>query len=118
MLTYCQQMAADVRVIVKARLTTFSDEHATARAALDNWYSVVRKASWRSFVDVRRTFATADRVRLTHGTVLTIFNVGGNNVRVITFIKFNTRCVYIKLVLTHPEYDAATWKETLDREEG
>lgn len=108
-----------MRVIVKARLVEFAEEHASALAPLNAWYSVVRRANWRSFADVRRTFATADRVRLGRGNVITVFNVGGNNYRVLTFVKFNTRCVYIKLVLTHAEYDAERWKETLDHgEEG
>jgi mRNA interferase HigB len=106
-----------VRVIVKARLTEFADAHAAARASLSTWYSIVRRASWRSFNDVRLTFASADRVRLEHGNVITIFNVGGNDYRVLTHIKFNTRCVYVKRVLTHAEYDDETWKETLDHAE-
>lgn len=111
-------MRAFMRVIVKARLMDFAEDRAAARPALNNWYSVVRKANWRRFADVRRTFASADQVRLKRGNVLTIFNVGGNNVRVIAHVKFNTRCIYIKLVLTHAEYDDMRWKEALDREEG
>lgn len=103
-----------MRVIVKARLIEFAERHATARGPLNTWYSVVRRANWRNFADVRRTFASADRVRLERGNVITIFDVGGNNYRVLTFVKFNTRCVYIKLVLTHAEYDAEKWKEALD----
>jgi len=106
-----------MRVIVKARLMEFADVHAAARAPLSTWCSIVRRASWRSFDDVRRTFASADRVALEHGNVITIFNVGGNNYRVLTYVKFNTRCVYIKRVLTHAEYDEETWKETLDHGE-
>lgn len=101
-------------MIVKARLMEFADDHAAARAPLENWYAVARRADWRSFKDVRRTFRTADQVTLSRGNVITIFNVGGNNFRLLTHIKFNTRCVYIKLVLTHPEYDQENWKETLD----
>lgn len=103
-----------MRVIVKARLLEFADEHPQARGALNAWYAIVRRASWRTFSDVRRTFARTDRVTLDRGNVITIFDVGGNRFRVLTYIKFNTRCIYIKSVLTHAEYDDETWKESLD----
>jgi mRNA interferase HigB len=51
-------------------------------------------------------FPSADQV----GT-LTVFNIGGNKVRLIAAIHYNRKKVYIRAVLTHPEYDEGKWKE-------
>ncbi len=40
----------------------------------------------------------------------TIFNVGGNKFRIITFIDFESGRVYVRYVLTHKEYDQGDWK--------
>ena len=51
-------------------------------------------------------FATADQVGK-----LTVFNVGGNKVRVIAAIHYNRKRIYIRAVLTHDEYDRGRWKK-------
>ena len=66
----------------------------------------MKSGSYRSFVDLRATFPSADQV----GT-LTVFNVGGNRIRLIAAIHYNRRRVYIRAVLTHAEYDEGRWKE-------
>jgi len=42
---------------------------------------------------------------------LIVFNIGGNNYRLITSIHFNRAKVYIRHVLTHAEYDRGDWRE-------
>jgi mRNA interferase HigB len=43
--------------------------------------------------------------------VLTVFNIGGNRVRLIAAIHYNRKKVYIRAVLAHTEYDEGKWKE-------
>ena len=57
-------------------------------------------------MELRKVFAHADQVG-----GLTVFNIGGNKVRLIAAIHYNRRKVYIRAVLTHPEYGAGKWKE-------
>jgi mRNA interferase HigB len=54
---------------------------------------------------VRRTFNSADFVG-----DLTVFDVGGNKYRVVGFVHYRRRIVYVKRVLTHKEYDKGAWK--------
>ena len=42
---------------------------------------------------------------------LTVFNIGGNKVRLVAAIHFNRNKLYIRYVLTHTEYDKDKWKE-------
>jgi mRNA interferase HigB len=51
-------------------------------------------------------FSSADQVGK-----LTVFNIGGNRVRLIAAIHYNRRKIYIRAVLTHAEYDEPRWKE-------
>lgn len=39
-----------------------------------------------------------------------IFNIGGNNYRLITFVDYEYQIVFIRNVLTHAEYDKENWK--------
>jgi mRNA interferase HigB len=51
-------------------------------------------------------FSSADQVGK-----FTVFNIGGNKVRLIAAIHYNRKKVYIRAVLTHEEYDENKWKE-------
>ncbi|MBI3934697.1 MAG: type II toxin-antitoxin system HigB family toxin [Acidobacteria bacterium] len=66
----------------------------------------MKRCSVASFAELRSVFPTAD-----HVGKLTVFNIGGNKVRLVAAIHYNRRRVYIRAVLTHAEYDAGKWKE-------
>lgn len=95
-----------MRIISRKALNEFAATHAYAEAALANWYKKMKTASFHSLADVRAVFPTTDSVGK-----LTVFNVGGNTVRVITAIHYDRGKVYIRAVLTHTEYDKDRWKE-------
>lgn len=66
----------------------------------------MKQADWRKFADVKATYRTADQVGR-----FTVFNVGGNNFRLITVIDYDCGTVIIREVLTHAEYDKEKWNE-------
>jgi mRNA interferase HigB len=66
----------------------------------------MKKGNFSNIVELRSVFPTADRVGK-----LTVFNIGGNRVRLIAAIHYNRKKVYIRGVLTHTEYDEGQWKE-------
>lgn len=86
-----------MRVISKRRLREFWEKHSDSQGPLEEWYKLTRKASWRNFAEVRATFRHADNV----GTC-TVFNIKGNDYRLITKIDYAYQKVFIKYVLTHP----------------
>jgi len=77
-------------------------KHATAIFA---WYKLMTKEIFTTFSELRTGFNSVDKV----GNKF-VFNVAGNNLRIIVAIRFDTRCVYILNVLTHKEYDKEKWK--------
>lgn len=70
-------------------------------------------ARWRNLVDVRRAFPHADAVAVGSGRTVVVFNIAGNNYRLITAIHYNTQLVYALRFLTHAEYDKGAWKDQL-----
>jgi mRNA interferase HigB len=77
----------------------------TCATALDFWYRVMKRRRYANFAELHATFGSVDKV----GSFF-VFNVGGNKLRVIAAIHFNTGKVFIRHVLTHREYDAGAWK--------
>jgi mRNA interferase HigB len=63
-----------------------------------------KKAEWRGLHEVRREYPSADQV----GDVL-IFDVLGNNDRLMTRVEYNRQRIYVKALLNHREYDRKEW---------
>lgn len=91
-----------MRVIAKKSLVAFYTEHPDARTALEEWYEKASHAEWENFSQVKRTFNSADLV----GNNRIVFNIRGNQYRLIALVLFRNRMVYIRFVGTHGTYDA------------
>lgn len=94
-----------MNVISYKAVRKFARKHANSRPSLEAWYKLTLKADWQSLDDVRQTFKSADIYQ-----ECTIFNIGGNNYRLIAGISYDAKTVYIKNILTHAEYDKEKWK--------
>jgi mRNA interferase HigB len=68
-----------------------------------------QQATWHNLAEVRATFRHVDSV-----ITRTIFNIKGNDYRLITKIDYAYQKVFIKYVLSHPEYDKGKWKDVCD----
>ncbi|HUN10458.1 MAG TPA: type II toxin-antitoxin system HigB family toxin [Aggregatilineales bacterium] len=95
-----------MHIITRKRLNDFVEAHPEARSALRHWYVQVKQRDFQNFAELREVFPAADQVGK-----LTVFNVGGNKVRLIAAIHYNRGKVYIRAVLTHAEYDEDNWRE-------
>ena len=102
-----------MRIISKARLREFWQAHAKMKVSLEMWHGVVKYAQWNKPDDVKRTFGNLIDIFRKKNKLVFIFDVGGNNVRVICSINFKTQIVYILFVLTHSEYSKDRWKDEL-----
>lgn len=92
-----------MRVIALSTLKRFWKERkrADAREPLLAWYRHALKADWRSPADVKRDFRTASILR--DGRV--VYNIGGNKYRLVVWINFAYRVVYVRFVGTHAGCD-------------
>jgi mRNA interferase HigB len=88
-------------VISKAILLEFGIKHADAIEPLNRWYQETKKANWKKFNDVKSTFGSVDAV----GNDRYVFNIKGNDYRMVAMIFFDIRTVFIRFIGTHSEYN-------------
>lgn len=94
-----------MRVIALSTLKRFwtrYPEHRDAERPTLAWYRDVVQADWSSPADVKRVFRSASILR--DGRV--VFNIGGNKYRIVVWINYSYRVVYIRFIGTHAQYDA------------
>jgi mRNA interferase HigB len=102
-----------MRIIARRTLREFVEkrrghkDQAALKAALDAWFDEVKKAQWSSTADIKRSYATAsivsgDRV---------VFNVKGNDYRLVVAVDFERGIVWIKWIGTHRDYDKVNVRE-------
>ena len=102
-----------MRVIARRTLREFLQsraghkDHAALKAALEAWFDEVRKARWKSTADVKRLYATASVVTADR----IVFNIKGNDYRLVASVDFEKGIVWIKWIGTHREYDKIDVKE-------
>ena len=90
-----------MRVVTPKKLRDFSTKHAQAKIPLLNWYEIVRKAQWSSLGDIKKDFNSVDYV----GNNRYVFNIKGNDYRIIVIIIFISKKVYIRYIGTHDGYN-------------
>ena len=94
-----------MHIISHAKIVLAQADHPVCHGALDQWYRLTKRAVWRNFADVKSCFSATDKV----GDRF-VFDIGGNKLRLIAAIHFNTSRVFIRAVLTHRQYDKGDWK--------
>jgi len=94
-----------VRVIGRPAILRFSEKHPDALVPLVNWYRITRKADWNSLAELRNDFGHADVVGRR-----TVFNIHGNDYRLIARVNYETKRVFILHILTHAGYTKGDWK--------
>jgi mRNA interferase HigB len=75
------------------------------RKQIEDWHKTVKKAEWQSLNDVQKVYRDAEAV----GN-FTVFNIKGNDYRLIVGINYQTKKVHYKYLLTHAEYNKDKWK--------
>lgn len=89
-----------MKVIGKDRIARFGMKHNQARRPLTGWLKKTEAAKWTKFADVKATFGTVDNP----GDNEYVFNIGGNNYRLIALVVITNGTVIIKSIMTHEWY--------------
>lgn len=85
------------RDIIKA----FSDRHADAQGALQSWVREVEGAAWKTPLDVKNRYRSADI--LSNNRI--ILNIKGNAYRLVVVVAYQAGVVRVVWIGTHAEYD-------------
>jgi mRNA interferase HigB len=94
-----------MHIITERRLREFAQQHPDPGSSLSMWTTIARKAAWVSIQQVRSDWPSADPAGK-----LTVFNIAGNKYRLIVYIDYRSKIIFIRHVLTHAEYSKERWK--------
>ncbi len=90
-----------MHIYSKRTLREFWQRHRDAEAALDQWHRTVKRARWTTPAEVRSHYADARILRNNR----VIFNIKGNQYRLVVEIDYDNGAVYIRFIGTHAQYD-------------
>ncbi len=93
-----------MRIIALSTLKAFwenTPEYLDAKEQILVWYRIALKADWSTPADVKAAFGYASILK--DGRV--VFNIAGNKYRLVVWINYDYRVVYIRFIGTHSQYD-------------
>ena len=96
-----------VRVIARSTLSGFvrnrvaHGQQAVVKAQLDSWYETTAKALWKNSAEVKAQYSSASILSAER----VVFNIKGNDYRLIIAIDYHYKILLIKWLGTHKEYD-------------
>ena len=90
-----------VRIISRKALRDFWARHPNAEEPLRSWFDDARRATWRTPNEIKSVYRNASFV----GNNRVVFNIKGNDYRLVVAINYTAGIVYIRFVGTHAQYD-------------
>ncbi len=90
-----------MRVVSKKKLVEYYIKHADSKTALEEWYRKIQKAEWDNLNDLKKDYLSADYV----GNNRVVFNIKGNDFRLIAIIIYVSHKLYVRWIGTHSEYN-------------
>jgi mRNA interferase HigB len=90
-----------MRVIALRNIHEFCTRHPSAAPALKAWTEEARNASWKTPQEIKKRYASASFI----GRNRVVFNIKGNEFRLVVAVAYRFEAVYIKFIGTHSQYD-------------
>ena len=95
-------MLSPMRVIAVSTLRTFWGRYPDAEQPLKAWYEEATKASWAKPADIKEQYRNASILKNRRA----VFNIKGNDYRLVVAISYKLQIIYVKFIGTHKQYDA------------
>ncbi len=96
-----------MHILARRTLREYWESHPDVEQSLLAWYRIVQREVWESPSEVKARFPKASIV----GDNRVVFNIRGNEYRLVVHINYTYRKVYIRFVGTHEEYDRINVRE-------
>ncbi|MEW5893739.1 MAG: type II toxin-antitoxin system HigB family toxin [Pseudomonadota bacterium] len=90
-----------MKIIAIKMLRQFWEQYPDAEQPLKAWFDEAKKANWKNPADIKAQYRSAS-VLINRRVV---FNIKGNDYRLVVAIAYRFGAVYIKFIGTHQEYD-------------
>ena len=95
-----------MRIVSFKRINYYFEKHKETKVALQDWYHKTSKVKWNNLNEIKKTYNHADYVENNRF----VFNIKGNQYRLVAIIIFASQKVYIRFIGTHSEYDKTDCK--------
>jgi mRNA interferase HigB len=96
-----------MRIIALRTLRDFWGKYPQAEVPLRAWYALASRADWRSPAEVKMAYRSASFLRNNR----VVFNIKGNDFRLVVAVHYNRGLMFIRFVGTHREYDRVDAEE-------
>ncbi len=90
-----------MRIISRKTLREFLEQHPDTEQSLKAWYHDTKRANWKTPADIKDAYRNASFV----GNNRVVFNIKGNQYRLVVAIQYQHGIIYVRFVGTHAEYD-------------
>ncbi|MDJ0634077.1 MAG: type II toxin-antitoxin system HigB family toxin [Xenococcaceae cyanobacterium MO_188.B29] len=90
-----------MRIIARSTLRSFWEQYPDAEQPLKAWFNEASRADWQSPSDIKSLYRNASI--LANNRV--VFNIKGNNYRLIVHVRYDIGIIFIRFIGTHKEYD-------------
>lgn len=98
-------------MIAISRLRDFWQRHPEAEQSLKSWIKEVRQAIWSQPAEIKKKYRSASILKNSRA----VFNIKGNDYRLVVSVAYQYEAVYIKFMGTHAKYNAIN-AETVEQE--
>lgn len=99
---------AFMRIIARRTLVNYLEsrrkhaDHKALSQAVQSWFAEAKQAEWQNMADVKVKYGSASIV----SSDRVVFNIKGNDYRLVAAIDFRHSIIFIKWIGTHKDYDA------------
>ncbi|MEN9518518.1 MAG: hypothetical protein RLZZ381_1106 [Cyanobacteriota bacterium] len=90
-----------MRIIARSTLRSFWAKHPNAEQSLKAWFDEASRTTWKSPSDIKSTYRNASIIANNR----VVFNIKGNDYRLIVHVRYDINIVFIRFIGTHKEYD-------------
>lgn len=90
-----------MRIIALSTLKAFWEKHPDAELPLRSWYAEASRAEWKTPADIKTAYRSASFI----ANRRVVFNIKGNDYRLVVAVKYGLGLMYIRFIGTHNQYD-------------
>jgi mRNA interferase HigB len=90
-----------MRIVALSTLRTFWEKHPDAETPLRAWYALASRALWKTPADIKAAYRSASFI----ADRRVVFNIKGNDYRLVVAVRYDRELMYVRFVGTHRQYD-------------
>jgi mRNA interferase HigB len=101
-----------MHIVAVRYLRAFWEKNPDTEQSLKSWVDETRKAEWTQPAQIKEQYRSASILK----NKRVVFNIKGNDYRLVVSVAYSYQAVYVKFIGTHREYDAID-AETVEMED-